>query len=109
MPLPPAPSGGAPPGGRGWRATLAEALDLPRELVLDLPRVILLGALQVAVENHRGLLEFASGRVAIATRAGRLVIEGAELSVSAVHAGQIVVAGRVAGVRFEPGTPDGAG
>jgi sporulation protein YqfC len=103
----PAPAGGgAGRGGGGGlgvrlRTAVADVLDLPRELVFDLPRITLVGALQCTVENHRGLLEFFPERVAIGLPDGRLVVTGRDLTVGAVRDGEIVVTGLVEEVRFE--------
>jgi sporulation protein YqfC len=102
---PAAPRTAPAPWGPRLRAVLAQALDLPPELVLDLPRLTLLGPLHLAVENHRGLLGFDSGRVAIAIAAGRLVVEGSDLRLGVVREGEITIAGLVAAVRFEPLPP----
>lgn len=83
------------------RWALATGLDLPSDLVFDLPRVTLLGALHLTVENHRGLLECLPERVAIGTRGGRLVVVGRGLVVGAVRQGEITVSGQLTEVRFE--------
>ena len=40
---------------RKWTATI---LDLPQDVALDLPRITMIGGLQLTVENHRGILHF---------------------------------------------------
>ena len=100
--------------GARLRAAVADAFDLPKELVFDVPRITLVGALQFTVENHRGLLEFLPERVAIGMRGGRVVVTGQELSVGVVRDGEIIVTGRLEAVRFEqptaatPSPPGGA-
>lgn len=101
------PGAARPPWGPRLRAAVAQTLDLPPELVLDLPRLTLLGPLHLAVENHRGLLGFEAGRVAIATAAGRLVVLGRDLRLGVVREGEITIAGVVAAVQFEPLPPGG--
>jgi len=101
---PAGPDGGpaASPGvGARLRRALTDGLDLPGDIVFDLPRVTLLGHLQLTVENHRGLLEFLPERVAIGTRSGRLVVVGRELMVGVVRDGEITVTGMLTEVRFE--------
>ena len=36
------------------RQAMAEFLDIPRDLVLDLPRVTVIGRNELYIENHRG-------------------------------------------------------
>ncbi len=96
--------GGAPvPAGLNarLRGALIEGLDLPGEIVFDLPRITLLGQLQLTVENHRGLLEFLPERVAIGTRDGLLVVLGRDLRLGVVRDGEITVTGLLTEVRFE--------
>lgn len=83
------------------RAALTAGLDLPLEIVFDLPRITVLGHLQMTVENHRGLLEFRPERVAIGTGAGRVVVLGRDLTVGVVRDGEISVTGELTAVHFE--------
>lgn len=96
----PQPAGPRRPGDR-LRRVLQDGLELPADIVFDLPRLTLLGALQLTVENHRGLLEFLPDRLAISTRAGTVVVEGQDLRVGVVRAGEIVVTGSLRLIRFE--------
>ncbi len=86
-----------------WRARIAEALDLPAELLLDLPRLTVVVPLQLVVENHRGLAEFLPERVVVSTSTGRIEIRGEDLRVGAVRAGEIIVTGRLRAVSFAEG------
>ena len=81
---------------------MVDALDVSADLVFDVPRLTLIGSLQLVVENHHGLLAFAPTRVVIGTRAGCIVVEGSDLDLAAVREGEIVVRGCVTGVAFAP-------
>ena len=41
----------------GLQQTLSKMMAMPRDVVLDLPRITLLGNLQCCVENHHGILQ----------------------------------------------------
>ena len=60
----------------GFGKGMAEKLDLPKEVVLDLPLVSMVGQDEVTVENHKGLLEYSAETIRIATGAGRLLLTG---------------------------------
>lgn len=74
---------------------LAHFLELPKDLVLDLPRVTLLGDMQLIVENHRGIIEYTTERVRISTGLGELVIEGKDLALRAIFSEEIAVDGKI--------------
>ncbi len=81
---------------------MVDALDVSADLVFDVPRLTLIGSLQLVVENHHGLLAFAPTRVVIGTRDGCIVVEGSDLDLAAVREGEIVVRGCVTRVAFAP-------
>lgn len=64
-------------------------------------RVEVIGQLQVRVENHRGIVTFRSSQVIVRIPEGRMVIDGQDLVIGWVDQGDILVSGRVNGVRFE--------
>lgn len=86
-----------------WREPLAELFDLPRDVVLDLPRISVVGDLQLLVQNHRGVVEYAPERVVIDMQRGRLVVRGEELTIGAVDAEEITITGRLAAIEMERG------
>ena len=86
----------------GVRGVLVHRLGLPKEIVFDLPRITILGGLQLTVENHQGVRAFLPGRVVIATRAGLVVVEGEDLRLGVVREGEVSVTGQLHGVQLEP-------
>ena len=85
----------------GWQQRLADLLDLPRDVVLDLPRISVIGDLQLLVQNHRGVLEYAADRVVIAMRHGRLVVRGEDLTIGTVNPEEITITGQLAAIEFQ--------
>ena len=94
--------GAAPAASLGLRGVLVHRLGLPKEIVFDLPRITILGGLQLTVENHQGVQAFLPGRVVIATRAGLVIVEGEDLRLGVVREGEVTVAGQLRGVRLQP-------
>jgi len=68
--------------------------------MLDLPRIVLVGNLQVFVENHRGILEYTPQVVRINTPGGELQITGNDLMLRNILPDEICVEGEVAGITF---------
>lgn len=84
----------------GLRQRVADLLDLPKDVVLDLPRVVAVGHLQVLVQNHRGLVEYTPERVVAALAVGRLVVSGEELRIGQVTAEELTVTGQIRAIEF---------
>lgn len=109
-PFPGGPGISSPPARRGGgiairpddlKRRLSDALDLPGEITLDLPRVVLVGRLQVEVENHRGLISYEPHEVVVGVAGGQLYVGGADLTIREVTGEAIRILGRVDALRFE--------
>ena len=83
-------------GSFGERAS--GRLDLPGEVLADLPRVELCGGQRVLVENHKGLLAYTETEVRVAGRHMDLVIRGDGLQLEAMSAAVLAVTGQIFGL-----------
>lgn len=92
-----------PQVGRKLRRWTARLLDLPEDVVLDLPRVTLIGRMRLMVENHTGVLHFSSRRLRLSTVRGALEIDGRDLVIRTIGAAEVIVEGEIDGVRFQEG------
>lgn len=62
--------------GQFMRAMFAEALEMPEELALDLPRVTLIGNVSLHIENHRGIINYSAQEVRLRVSEGYLIARG---------------------------------
>lgn len=86
---------------RGLKQQVTDFLDLPGDIMFNLPKVSLLGNLQLVVENHRGILKFSPEAIHININGGELVISGRELRLRSVFAEEIYIEGEIKNIRFE--------
>ena len=56
----------------GIRKQMTEALELPKEIMLNLPLISFIGREEVAIENYKGILEYSEQTVRVGTAAGIL-------------------------------------
>lgn len=54
------------------RANLAEILELPKDIILGIPKITMVGNLQLFIENHKGILEYTDTYIRINTKSGIL-------------------------------------
>ncbi|MCL6639423.1 MAG: sporulation protein YqfC [Firmicutes bacterium] len=78
----------------------SEFLEIPGDVALDLPKTVIVGNVQVYVENHRGILAYAPEGVRISTGDGEIAIDGRELMLRNVLPDEICVVGEIEAVRF---------
>lgn len=65
--------------------------------------VELYGNERVLIEEHRGILGYGDTQIRVGTSFGALVIEGTELRLCCMSRSQLMIRGRIAGVRTEVG------
>ncbi len=78
----------------------AHMLDLPKEVLLDLPSITLVGTLQLQLENHRGIIEFTDERVRINTKEGVLEITGKDFFLRIITRQEIVIDGKIRSLTY---------
>ena len=84
----------------GIKKGLAEILELPKDIILDLPKIIMIGNLQIYIENHKGILEYTDNRIRINTKNGILRIIGKNLMLKNIVAEEIFIVGEINQVEF---------
>ena len=84
----------------GLRKNMTEALELPKEILLNLPLISLVGQEEVTIENYKGILEYSEEVVRIGTAAGILRLQGKNLCLKQLSAECMVVTGMVESLTF---------
>ena len=74
---------------------ITTALELPKDIMLNLPIVALTGDEELALSNHKGLLEYAAGHVRLGTSLGPLKVFGTNLILKEITAESVIIAGKI--------------
>lgn len=74
---------------------LADLFEIPKNVLLDMPRIVLVGNVQLTVENHQGIVEYTQQRVRVATSRGEVAVEGRGLSIGRITKTEIAIDGRI--------------
>lgn len=83
----------------------AEILEIPPEVLVNVPRVEVVGHLQFRVENHQGLLQYESHRVVLRISQGRLIVTGRDLVIGWIDQSELLVTGQVRSLVFKGAGP----
>jgi sporulation protein YqfC len=79
----------------------ADKLELPRDIVLDLPKITIIADNEISVENHKGILLFEEDKIRIKSKVGVISIEGEEFQVLYLEGSTVTVSGNFKAVRYE--------
>ena len=80
---------------------LAKTLDIPEDMLCDVPRLILTDNSQLQVENHKGILSYEENEITIASNKYKIKIAGNDLKITVITDEYIVVGGKILSVAFE--------
>jgi sporulation protein YqfC len=82
------------------KRSIAAALALPKEIVLNLPLISLIGGEELIIENYKGVVEYTDERIRVNTNAGILKIEGRKMILKQITSENISVTGSIIRLEF---------
>ena len=88
--------------GKKLRSFGARTLDLPKDVIFDLPRITMIGNMQLYVENYRGVRKFTEHKLTLKLSVGSLEISGERLVIRAILQEEVFVEGTIIQVRYLP-------
>lgn len=92
---------------RRWRNKLqkwfVQHSDMPADVIMDLPRITMIGRLHIYIENHKGVLAFSKEELRLSMKQGQLLIQGQEFILKTILPEEILLEGTIRKVEFIDG------
>lgn len=85
-------------GTRRYR--MADAVNLPKDVVLGVPILTLTGHYEVNIENYRGILEYTEQLIRINVRSGQIRITGKSLEINYYTTTDMKITGKVEKIEY---------
>ena len=85
---------------KGMREKFTEVLELPKELILDLPKLTIVGNRDMMIENYKGVIEYGSARIRVNTGLGAIKITGEGLLIKEITSEDIIISGKIQALEF---------
>ena len=85
-------------GTRRYR--MADAANLPKDVVLGVPSLTLTGHYEVNIENYRGILEYTEQLIRINVRSGQIRITGKSLEINYYTTTDMKITGKVEKIEY---------
>ena len=79
---------------------VADLLDMPKDIVLDLPKIVILGNKEMSIENFKGIIEYDSEIIRLNIKGAMLTIKGKNLDIRAITDEDVSVCGEFSAVEF---------
>ena len=72
-----------------------KTMELPADVLMDLPRITLVGQIHIYIENHKGLLAFSDTEIRVLLKQGQMLIRGEGLVIKVILPEELVLEGKI--------------
>ena len=74
---------------------LTQNMELPADVMMDLPRITMIGQIHIYIENHRGLLTFSDTELRLLLKQGQLLVKGENFVIKTILPEEILLEGKI--------------
>ncbi|MFC0473469.1 sporulation protein YqfC [Halalkalibacter kiskunsagensis] len=74
---------------------MTQQMQLPADVMMDLPRITMIGQLHIYIENHRGVLQFSNQELRLLLKQGQLLIKGDNFVIKTILPEELLLEGRI--------------
>ncbi|MDE5413896.1 MULTISPECIES: sporulation protein YqfC [Alkalihalobacterium] len=79
---------------------LTDQMELPPDVMMDLPRITMIGQIHIYIENHRGVLQFSNEEIRLLLSQGQLLIKGEQFVIKTILPEELLLEGKIDKVLF---------
>lgn len=83
------------------REIIVEKFDLPKDVVLDIPKILIIGDREVTIENHKGIIAFERNIIKINSRFGPITINGQNFEILYIGSSTTTISGKFKSIVYE--------
>ena len=85
---------------KGIREKIAEITDIPKDFLMNMPRITLLGNRELHIDNYKGLLEYTNELISVASTNKIIVVKGNGLIITRIVEKSVYIGGSILSVEF---------
>ena len=82
------------------QANLGKALEIPQEVLLGVPKLTIVGNMQIWIENHTGLVEYNPEKVRVTSSLGVICVTGKDFVLVELLPTELKVEGKLQQINF---------
>lgn len=82
------------------RRRIADGFDASKEILLDVPKIVMLGDCEVVVENYRGIVEYTPTKIVLDANPREVRVLGTGLEMKSVAKEMLYITGKIESVGF---------
>ena len=89
-----------PDDRKKWREHMADFFELPQDLLFNLPRVTMIGNIQLYIENYGGIVEYSGNVLRLKIKNGEIIIKGKDLKIKNFFADEMFIEGEITSLEY---------
>lgn len=86
--------------GKNIKNVFAKVLEVPKEVVIDLPLISMMGNEEITIENYKGVIEYSEEKIRINTAKGVVKVEGRSMVLKEITDDDIQILGNIVKIEF---------
>jgi sporulation protein YqfC len=83
------------------KESFAERLDLPKDIIMNLPKISVVGNKEIVIENHKGIIVFEENEIRVNSSIGLITIKGKKLEILFMEGKTLILKGKFCEVIYE--------
>lgn len=80
---------------------LSKSLDIPEDVIINTPKITIMGNNEISIENHQGIRYFQQDIIKINSKIGEITLKGEEINIVYMSKTTIVLNGSFTGVSYK--------
>lgn len=88
---------------KNLKTRITEASGMPKDVILGVPLVTVIGQNETCIENYRGILEYTDKLIRIQTKLGKIHVLGTNLQIERYTNDEMKIIGHISIIEFYEG------
>ena len=80
---------------------IAQKLDIPIEVMIDIPKIIITGNEEITIENHKGIVAFSEHEIKVSSKKGIIKIQGNNFEIFYMGSNSLTINGEIRAISYE--------
>lgn len=80
---------------------VADTWGVPKDVIMNIPRLTISGDKEIYIENHKGILEYTDSEIRISTAMGIVRICGKNLKITGIRQEDVLIDGLFSKIEYE--------
>ena len=88
---------------KNLKSRITDAAGMPKDVILGVPIISVIGQNEASIENYRGILEYTDKLIRIQTKLGKIHVNGRGLMVEYYNNDEMKITGHITIIEFHEG------